>query len=152
MRVDIRELDALAPELLDTARALCDTARAAELFDRARAATAECRGEVALTDDGLLAGVVLSGFVAGALGTGALLWVAVPPRLRRRGIGRALVAAALGGLDRDGARLVVAELTGDAASGPVTALLALAGFEPEGEIADFYRDGVPLILLRRHLR
>lgn len=152
MRVDIRHLDALAPELLGTARALCHTARAAELFDRALAANAECRGQVALTDDGSLAGVALSGFVAGALGTGALLWVAVQPRLRRRGIGRALVAGALGGLDRDGARLVVAELAGDTASGPIAALLAAAGFEREAEIADFYRDGVPLTLLRRQFR
>lgn len=152
MRVDIRDFGALAPELLGAARALCHTARGAELFDRALAENAECRGQVALPDDGSLAGVVLSGFVAGALGTGALLWVAVQPGLRRRGIGRALVAGALGGLDRDGARLVVAELPGDAVSGPIAALLAAAGFEREAEIADFYRDGVGLILWRRPLR
>ena len=152
MRVDIGDLDALAPERLRAARALCNTASASELFDRAMTATAECRGQVALTDDGSVAGVVLSGLVAGALGTGALLWVAVQPGLRRRGIGRALVAGALGGFDRGGVRLVVAELAGDPATGPIAALLAGAGFEREAEIADFYRDGVPLILWRRRFR
>ena len=152
MRVGIRDLDALAPELLGAARALCHTARATELFARALAATDECRGQVALADDGSVAGVVLSGYVAGASGTGALLWVAVQPRLRRRGIGRDLVARTLGDLDLGGVRLVVAELAGDAGSGPIAALLAASGFEREGAIADFYRDGVPLVIWRRRFR
>ena len=71
---------------------------------------------------------------------------------RAGGIGCALVAAALGELDRRGARLVVAELAGDPASGPIAALLATAGFEREAAIADFYRDGVPLILWRCRFR
>ena len=96
--------------------------------------------------------MVLSGLVAGTLGTGTLLWIAVRGGLRRRGVGRALVAHALGELDHGGARLAVAELAGDAASAPVAALLAASGFEPEGEIADFHRDGVPLSLWRRPFR
>ena len=100
----------------------------------------------------MVAGVALAGLVAGTLGSSALLWVAVHPDRRRRGIGRSLVRDALGELARGGARLVVAELPGDALAAGMIALLDDAGFEREGLVADFYRDGVGLILCRRSLR
>ncbi len=146
------DLDALDPAGLGAASALCPTARARELFERADAGSTECRGRVAVDEGGTVAGIALAGLVAGALGTGAVLWVAVHPGRRRRGVGRTLVDDALGALARSGARLAVCELPGDAAAAPMIALLAATGFEREGEVADFYRDGVGLILWRRPLR
>ena len=129
--------------------ALCPAGRAGELLDRAGAGSTECRGRVAVEEGGVVAGIALSGFVAGALGTGALLWVAVRPDRRRQGIAALLIRDALGELARDGARLVVAELATDATSAPMAALLERAGFEREGFVADFYREGVGLSLWRR---
>ena len=146
------DLDALDPAGLAEARALCSTGRAAELFDRARGGSAECRGRVAVDDSGAVSGVALSGAVAGALGTAALLWVAVRHERRRRGVGRALVADALGEMARGGARLAVAEMPDGPDAVGAAAMLAGAGFEREGFVADFYRDGVGLTLWRRPLR
>lgn len=134
------------------ARALCTTGRAAELLERAIAGTPECCARVAVAGGDAVVGLAMHGLVAGTQGTGALLWVAVDPALARGGVGRALVADALGALATDGARLVVAELPGSAAGSAMVALLAEAGFEREGEIPDFYRDGVSLTLWRRPLR
>ena len=144
-------LDALNAAHIAAARALCTTGRAAELLERAISGTPECRARVAITTDGGTTGIALHGLVAGALGTAALLWVGVAPGLRRRGIGRALLADALGAARDAGARLIVAEVAAEPASGPVFALLRRCGFEREGEIADFYRDGVALTLWRRSL-
>ena len=152
MRIAMVDLDALAPAGLEAARLLCSSGRANELFERALGDSAECRGRAAVEANGTVAGLALHGMVAGALGTGALLWVAVRAESRRRGIGRALVSDALGELLRGGARLAVAELSSDAAIAPMVALLLGAGFEREGTIPDFYRDGIDLILCRRPLR
>jgi ribosomal protein S18 acetylase RimI-like enzyme len=73
--------------------------------------------------------------------------VAVRHDARRRGIGRALVQRALDDLRLDGTRLVVAELAGSAENAPALQLLAACGFREEGAIADYYREGVPLLVL-----
>ena len=150
------DLDALDPAGLGAARALCTTGRSSELFERARSGnaggTVECRARVAIDATGVVAGIALAGPVAGALGTGALLWLAVHPDRRRRGVGRALLDDALAELARAGARLVVCEMPADAAGASLIALLDQAGFEREGFIPDFYRDGVGLILWSRPLR
>ena len=144
-------LDRDGPDLA-AVRAICATGRAGELLDRALAGTPECQARVALAADGSVAGFALSGLVAGALGTAALLWVAVAAGRRRRGIGGQLVADALGRLAAGGARLAVAELAEDPGAAAAVALLAAAGFEREAVVPDFYRDGVPLSLWRRPLR
>jgi ribosomal protein S18 acetylase RimI-like enzyme len=145
-------IDALDPAGLGAARALCTTGRAAELLDRAIGGTPECRARVASGSDGAVLGIAMHGLVAGASGAGALLWIAVDRAHARRGIGRALLADALGALSANGARLAIAELAGTAGHAPMIGLLVDAGFEREGEIADFYRDGVSLLLWRRSLR
>jgi ribosomal protein S18 acetylase RimI-like enzyme len=151
-RVALLGIDALDRAGVDAARALCTTARAAELLERAIAGTPECQARVAIGDGGAVIGLAMHGLVAGASGTGALHWIAVDPASARHGVGRALVARALGELAGSGARLVVAEMSGTADHAPMIALLADAGFEREGDIADFYRDGVSLMLWRRSLR
>lgn len=134
-----------------TAHALVASERGRELLERCAAGTRECMALAATDDDGTLAGVVLFGEVAGALNTGSILWVVVRAGRRRRGIGAALLRQALHDLDQDGSRLVVAELPGDETMHAAQALLMAGGFELEGVVEDFYRDGVPLRLYRRVL-
>jgi ribosomal protein S18 acetylase RimI-like enzyme len=125
--------------------------RPRELLQRAALGTTEATALAAYDDDDALAGVAILGELAGAVGTGALLWVAVRPDARRHGIGRSLVDRSVALLQDRGARLVVAEVAGAASSVAVLHLLAACGFRSEGEVPDFYRDGVPLLLLGRRL-
>ena len=96
-----------------------------------------------------LAGVVLHGMVAGAIGTGALRGVLVARQWRRRGVGRALVERASGLLFARGARLVVAEVPADPALDGVRALLERCAYREEARVPDLVRDGVALTFLRR---
>jgi ribosomal protein S18 acetylase RimI-like enzyme len=138
----------LGPAAIESARELCTIGRIPELFDRALTDTPECRGLAVFDGDGAAAGVVLIGLVAGALGTGAILGLAVRPDRRRRGIGRALLAIAKEELLAEHARLIVVEMPEDASTAPMAALLESAGFEREGVVPDYHRDGVPLALWR----
>lgn len=140
----------LAPRDLDAARELLAGERPRELLERAIGGTRECLA-LAVTRDEALVGVALYGEVAGTARTGAVLWVAVAPGARGAGAGRALVESAVASLHASRARLVVAELADDAAHAPMLALLRGAGFDPEGAVADFYRDGVALTLWVRRL-
>ncbi|HEX8848497.1 MAG TPA: GNAT family N-acetyltransferase [Gemmatimonadaceae bacterium] len=130
------------------ARALLAGERPAELLERASTGTAECVA-LAATRDGALLGVALYGEVSGTRHTGALLWLAVRPDARRRGIARLLLDGALAKLGETGTRLVVAELADDDAHAGMRALLAAGGFALEGTVPDYYRDGVALSLWSR---
>lgn len=132
----------------DAARALlASSARAIELLERSYTGTPECLA-LAAKQEGAFAGVVLYGAVAGAAGTGSVLWLAVSPDRRRQGIGGRLLRGAVEALDADGVRLVVAELAHEPAMRPAQALLTAGGFVLEGEVADYFRDGVALGIYR----
>jgi ribosomal protein S18 acetylase RimI-like enzyme len=141
---------ALDPAALDGARALFRASGAPELvaerFERALGETPESRAVAAFDGDGAAAGIVLFGLVAGALGTGAVFWLAVRADRRRHGVGRALLALAKAELAAEGARIVIAEVPDDAAG--MAKMLSAGGFAPEGAVPDFYRDGVGLTIWR----
>ncbi len=101
--------------------------------------------------DETLAGLMIHGAVAGALGAGRLQLIVVAPPFRRLGIATALVEAALADLRTVGARAVFVEMAADAALAPSAALLERCGFELDARVSDFFRDGVDLIVLRRDL-
>lgn len=86
-------------------------------------------------------------------GEAELLSIGVLPTARGRGIGRALLDAALAGAAQDGARTMFLEVAVD--NGPACALYRRAGFTPVGRRAGYYRrpDGVPAdaLVLRRGL-
>lgn len=140
----------LDPASLAGARALFIDSGApqlvAERFERALGETPESRAVAAFDGDGAAAGIVLFGLVAGALGTGALFWLAVRADRRRHGVGRALLALAKAELAAEGARIVIAEVPDDAAG--MAKMLGGGGFAPEGVVPDFYRDGVALTIWR----
>ncbi len=112
--------------------------------------TPEARGLVSVMDNEVT-GVVVYGTVAGALGTGRLHLVAVSAAARLRGVASALVAAAIARLRSEGVRVVFAELPDDPGFAPARALLLREGFAEEARVADFFRDEVPLLLLRRDI-
>ena len=112
--------------------------------------SAEARGLVSVAD-GEVTGLVVFGTVAGAIGTGRLHLVAVSAAARLRGVASALIAAAFDRLRSEGVRVVFAELPDDAGLAPGRALLLRERFTEEARVADFFRDGVSLILLRRDI-
>ena len=110
----------------------------------------EARGLVSVAD-GELTGLVVYGVVAGAIGTGRLHLVAVSAAARLQGVASALIAAAFDQLRSEGTRVVFAEMPDDPGLAPGRALLLRERFVEEARVADFFRDGVSLILLRRDL-
>jgi ribosomal protein S18 acetylase RimI-like enzyme len=113
-------------------------------------ASDESRG-IVVTDGDRLAGVVLHGFVAGAVRTGKIHVLAVRADIRRRGIGRALLDAATRALASADARLIVVELPADPDLEAVRPMLHESGFREEASVGDFVRDGVALLVLVRGL-
>lgn len=93
--------------------------------------------------------LVLYGWVPGAIRTGRVYFVAVTAAARLQGVGSRLMNVALQRLEREGARLVVAEGPNDASVRPAHILFRNCGFEDTARVPDFYRDGVDLIFLRR---
>jgi|SRR5688500_13435031 len=112
--------------------------------------SAEARGLVAIADEDVT-GLVVFGIVAGAMGTGRLHLVAVSAAARLRGVASALISAAFERLRSEAVRVVFAEVPDDPGLAPGRALLLREGFIEEARVADFFRDGVSLILLRRDL-
>ncbi len=78
-----------------------------------------------------------------------LLTFAVTPESRRRGIGRALLAAALAGAAARGARVMFLEVS--AANPAGLALYEAAGFRRLGRRRRYYEDGTDAIVLKRLL-
>ena len=98
-----------------------------------------------------IVGLALFGEIAGTIGAGKLHLAAVAAAARLRGVARGLLNAAVVDLASRGCRFVLAEVPGDPILVPGLELLARAGFSEEARVADYYRDGVPLLLLRRNL-
>jgi ribosomal protein S18 acetylase RimI-like enzyme len=116
-----------------------------------RVPESECRCLVHHADADIDA-LVIFGVFAGALGAGRLHFVAVDEPARGRGLGAALLAAAIGVLRAGGARFLLAEVADDPAIlGDYWAFLAEQRFREEARVADLVRDGVALAFLRREL-
>ena len=96
-----------------------------------------------------LAGLVVFGETAGARGAGRIYFVAVDARTRRSGIATALAEAACRDLTERGARFVLIEMPDDPRMAAARLAAKQAGFREEGRVADYLRDGVSLLLLRR---
>ena len=110
----------------------------------------EARGLAAIAE-GEMTGLVLFGLVAGAVGTGRLHLVAVTASARLRGVASALIDAAVAELKASGARVAFVEMPDDPRLRPALSLLTREGFAEEARVADFFRDGVSLVVLRREI-
>jgi ribosomal protein S18 acetylase RimI-like enzyme len=112
---------------------------------------ADCQGIVARHDDAVV-GVVLFGAFAGTQGSARIRAIAVSRAAERRAeVADQLLAHALDTLRAHGARLVIAEIPGDPTLAEMLGVLARGGFRNEGEIPDFYRDGVSMVIVGREL-
>ncbi|KAF6264987.1 acyl-CoA N-acyltransferase [Scenedesmus sp. NREL 46B-D3] len=77
--------------------------------------------------------------------------LAVAPHARRRGLGAALLRAALQVAIHE-RRALCSTLHVDASNAPAVALYCAAGFERDGTIADYYGPGKPALKLLADLR
>ena len=107
--------------------------------DESRAIVAVQRGEVV--------GVALFGEVAGAVRTGRMHFVSVSASARLHGVGVGLCEAAVADMTANGARLVAAELPDESSLAGGRSLLARVGFAEVARIADYYRNGVDLVIV-----
>ena len=112
-------------------------------------ATDEYRAVVA-AEGSALAGLIVFGETAGARGAGRIHLIAVDAHTRRRGIATALVQSACGDLAARGARFVAIEIPDDRRLDGARFAAERTGFHEEARVADYVRDGVSLLLLRRN--
>ncbi len=151
---------ALAEKDLDAARELLRGAVPTEsllealssaLESAARSPGDEQRG-VGIEVDDSLAGILVYGEYAGAVGAGRLHLVAVDRSRRRQGLGSLLLDHAICRLAERGARFALAEFPLERpALDDYAAFLHARDFSEESRIEDFHRAGVPLVFLRREL-
>jgi ribosomal protein S18 acetylase RimI-like enzyme len=77
--------------------------------------------------------------------------VVVTAGARLQGVALALMEAVHRDLAARGARFVLAEVPDDAIGRPARELLDRCGYVEDSRVPDFFREGVPLLLLRREL-
>jgi ribosomal protein S18 acetylase RimI-like enzyme len=150
---------AARPDDVPFVRALVDSSLAGSAYHEGATAavdsalfrpSAEARALVALLDD-RHAGVTVYGAVAGAVSAGRIQVIVVDAAARGHGVARSLVQAALTVLADAGMRVVFIELPGDPALAATRSLLLASGFRIDATVADYYRDGVDLVILRHDL-
>jgi ribosomal protein S18 acetylase RimI-like enzyme len=124
--------------------------RVIELLSAAERGDPESRALV-IERDQTVAALALFGPVGGTSDAWHLRMVILAPRVELHEVGRAIVEAVVGIVQRAGARVLVAELPADAVLGRSISLLRANGFREEGRVPDFYRDGVALLFLRREM-
>jgi ribosomal protein S18 acetylase RimI-like enzyme len=107
----------------------------------------ESRGLVAV-EDGRVVGFAVFGAIAGAVAAGRVQLVVTHRDARRRGIAAMLVGRAVAELAADGTRVAFAELPEDPESSSVKRLLIRCRFRIDSRVADYFRDGVDLVILR----
>ena len=98
---------------------------------------------------GEIVGFALFGEVAGAIRTGRIHFVSVTASARLHAIAVGLCEAAVADLVTKGARLIIAEVPDEPLLFPGRALLARCGFSETARVANYYRDGVDLMVLQR---
>lgn len=99
--------------------------------------------------DKTVVGLALFGSIAGTEAGFKLHVLAIESR--ETDVGERLIDAVAAAVAASGGRFVIAELADETALSTTIALLRSNGFAEVGRIPDYYRDGVPLTILRRDL-
>ena len=99
--------------------------------------------------DKTVVGLALFGSIAGTEAGFKLHGIVVESR--ESDVGERLVDAVASAITKTGGRFIIAELAEETALATTIALLRAHGFAEVGRIPDYYRDGVPLTILRRDL-
>lgn len=124
--------------------------RAIELLEAAERGDPECHALI-IERDGTVASLALFGPVAGASNAWQLRTILLAPEVGIREVGGAMIQGVVEAVRVLGARFLVAELPADAVLGRSLSLLRANDFKQEGQVRDFFRDGVALLFLRRDL-
>lgn len=123
--------------------------RAVEILNVAESGgDAEHRAYV-VARDRTVAGLALFGMIAGTE-AGFRLHVLVVES-KEGDVGARLLEAVIGAVGDSQGRFLVAELADEPALAATIGLLRENGFDEAGRIPDYFRDGVPLVILRRDL-
>lgn len=80
-----------------------------------------------------------------------LYWILVDPGFRRRGIGGALLGHTEALLEKEGARMLVAETSGLPSYGPARRFYIKNGYIEEARIKGYYRPGDDLVIYVKRL-
>jgi ribosomal protein S18 acetylase RimI-like enzyme len=103
---------------------------------------------VVAEDGGALAGFAVAAAAPLARGTHELLWIAVHPERRGRGLGRRLIRWAAERAREAGAHLVLVETSSRPGLLPARALYAAAGGVELARVPDYYGAGEDRLILR----
>lgn len=123
--------------------------RAVEVLSVAeRGGDAEHRAMVVARDK-TVAGLGLFGFIAGTEAAFRLHTLVVESTAND--YAERLLDAIIDAVREGGGRLIIAELADEPANAATITLLRRERFIEAGRIADYFRDGVPLVILRRDL-
>ena len=99
--------------------------------------------------DKTVAGLALFGSIAGTESGFKLHALVI--ETRQGDVGERLLEAVASAVKASGGRFMIAELADEPALATTIALLRAHGFAEVGRIPDYFRDGVPLSILRRNL-
>lgn len=80
-----------------------------------------------------------------------LYWIAVSPKARRGGVGRALLAAVEEAVRKLGGRLLIVETSGLPKYKPTRAFYIATQYVLEATLKDFYKDGDDLVIFTKRL-
>jgi ribosomal protein S18 acetylase RimI-like enzyme len=102
-------------------------------------------------DDGKVLGYAIYGIRFLAEGVYDLLWIAVDPNARHKGVGAALITASEEAVRAMGGRILIAETSGTAEYEPTREFYVRMGYENEASIKDFYKPGDDLKIYTKRL-
>jgi ribosomal protein S18 acetylase RimI-like enzyme len=80
-----------------------------------------------------------------------LFWIAVSPKARHSGVGRALLAATEEAIRKLGGRLLIVETSGLSKYAPTRAFYVATDYLLEATLKDFYSDGDDLVIFTKRL-
>jgi ribosomal protein S18 acetylase RimI-like enzyme len=101
--------------------------------------------------DGRVAGYVCYGRSPLSDGVYGVFWIAVDPELKRRGTGRALLAAVESEVRRLGGRSIVIETGGKPSYAPTRAFYEAAGYVEIARLPDYFRVGDDKVFYARRI-
>ena len=80
-----------------------------------------------------------------------LYWIAVSPKARRGGVGKALLRAVEDSIRKLGGRLLIVETSGLPKYEPTRAFYVATGYLLEATLKDFYKDEDDLVIFTKRL-